>query len=263
MPSDFDDFDDIDDFDLAGFCDVSGQSAATPIAVEDSAPDVNSGDASSEALVRPTAVHKELLQAVEKVKFETFEELLKSLNDAAREIGFRAVKLRSSNYREGKPARYDIECSQGSKHGRKYEVANTRMMKTIKKDCPWLAKAVFYTQTRGWVLEIRQENHNHQPSQNLAPHLLGHRREALTDKVRKAILLQSVRSKTTSIDIVTSLREERGIKLKSWDIRNAVAKDRRERRGPLSDIQEFLNNLRQPGIEYMIRYNEGRPYHIL
>ncbi|KMQ81680.1 gln pro-rich protein, partial [Lasius niger] len=45
--------------------------------------------------------------------FRSFEDLMASVQRVAKDQGYGIVKLRASNYREGKPTRYDLVCDRG------------------------------------------------------------------------------------------------------------------------------------------------------
>ncbi|SCO54211.1 uncharacterized protein FFNC_15396 [Fusarium fujikuroi] len=62
-----------------------------------------------------------------------------SVQRVAKDQGYGVVKLRASNYRDGKPTRYDLVCDRG---GVKYNsTAKKRNPSTRKIDCPFRAKA--------------------------------------------------------------------------------------------------------------------------
>ncbi|KAJ3496364.1 hypothetical protein NLG97_g2713 [Lecanicillium saksenae] len=79
--------------------------------------------------------------------FRSFDDLMASVQRVAKDQGYGIVKLRASNYREGKPTRYDLVCDRG---GVKYSsTAKKRNPSTRKIDCPFRAKA--------------EPRHNHEP----------------------------------------------------------------------------------------------------
>ncbi|KAJ9161807.1 hypothetical protein NKR19_g1881 [Coniochaeta hoffmannii] len=94
--------------------------------------------------------------------YETFEDLLKTVQAAAKEQGFGIVKLRASNYRNNKATRYDLVCDRG---GVKYNsTAKKRNPSTRKIDCPWKAKAVCEVQLNNqWRFSVQEAHHNHEP----------------------------------------------------------------------------------------------------
>ncbi|KAK3989458.1 hypothetical protein QBC44DRAFT_241435 [Cladorrhinum sp. PSN332] len=107
--------------------------------------------------------------------FASFEELLASVQRHAKEQGYNIVKLRASNYRDGKPTRYDLVCDRG---GVKYNsTAKKRNPSTRKVDCPWRAKAVCEVNLGNkWRFGVQEHRHNHearvpaaQPGQENAP----------------------------------------------------------------------------------------------
>ncbi|CAI4219078.1 unnamed protein product [Parascedosporium putredinis] len=66
--------------------------------------------------------------------FRTFEDLLSSVQRWAKDHGYGIVKLRASNYRDGKPTRYDLVCDRG---GVKYNsTAKKRTPSTRKENTP-------------------------------------------------------------------------------------------------------------------------------
>lgn len=94
--------------------------------------------------------------------YRTFEELLTQIQATAKEQGYGIVKLRASNYREGKATRYDLVCDRG---GVKYNsTAKKRNPSTRKVDCPWRAKAVCEVQLGNhWRFQVQDSRHNHEP----------------------------------------------------------------------------------------------------
>ncbi len=48
--------------------------------------------------------------------YSSFEELLDDINGYCRREGFAIVKRRASNYVNGQPSRYDLECDRGQIH---------------------------------------------------------------------------------------------------------------------------------------------------
>ncbi|KAH8910306.1 hypothetical protein BR93DRAFT_472775 [Coniochaeta sp. PMI_546] len=102
------------------------------------------------------------MQAPQGAIYETFEDLLKTVQAAAKEQGFGIVKLRASNYRNNKATRYDLVCDRG---GVKYNsTAKKRNPSTRKIDCPWKAKAVCEVQLNNqWRFSVQEAHHNHEP----------------------------------------------------------------------------------------------------
>ncbi|KAK4226092.1 hypothetical protein QBC38DRAFT_444967 [Podospora fimiseda] len=100
--------------------------------------------------------------------FGSFEELLTSVQRHAKEQGYNIVKLRASNYREGKPTRYDLVCDRG---GVKYNsTAKKRNPSTRKVDCPWRAKAVCEVNLGNrWRFGVQEHRHNHEARVPTAP----------------------------------------------------------------------------------------------
>jgi hypothetical protein len=93
--------------------------------------------------------------------FRSFEDLLSSVQRVAKDQGYGVVKLRASNYRDGKPTRYDLVCDRG---GVKYaSTAKKRNPSTRKVDCPWRAKAVCEVQLGNqWRFAVQEARHNHE-----------------------------------------------------------------------------------------------------
>lgn len=86
----------------------------------------------------------------------------------AKDNGYGIVKLRASNYRDGKPTRYDLVCDRG---GVKYNsTAKKRNPSTRKIDCPFRAKAVCEVQLGNqWRFALQEGRHNHEPRQANSP----------------------------------------------------------------------------------------------
>ncbi|KAK4200531.1 hypothetical protein QBC40DRAFT_69960 [Triangularia verruculosa] len=93
--------------------------------------------------------------------YQTFDELLAAVQRHAKEQGYSIVKLRASNYRDGKPTRYDLVCDRG---GVKYNsTAKKRNPSTRKVDCPWRAKAVCEVNLGNqWRFVVQEVRHNHE-----------------------------------------------------------------------------------------------------
>jgi hypothetical protein len=94
--------------------------------------------------------------------FRSFEDLMASVQRVAKDQGYGIVKLRASNYRDGKPTRYDLVCDRG---GVKYNsTAKKRNPSTRKIDCPFRAKAVCEVQLGNqWRFALQDSRHNHEP----------------------------------------------------------------------------------------------------
>ncbi|OTA62072.1 hypothetical protein K449DRAFT_414700 [Hypoxylon sp. EC38] len=94
--------------------------------------------------------------------FPSFDSLIGSIQQVAKDQGFGIVKLRASNYRDHKPTRYDLVCDRG---GVKYNsTAKKRNPSTRKVDCPWRAKAVCEVQLGNqWRFQVQNDQHNHEP----------------------------------------------------------------------------------------------------
>lgn len=100
--------------------------------------------------------------------YRTFEDLLTAVQRVAKDQGYGVVKLRASNYRDGKPTRYDLVCDRG---GVKYNsTAKKRNPSTRKVDCPWRAKAVCEVQLGNqWRFAVQDSRHNHEARVPAAP----------------------------------------------------------------------------------------------
>jgi hypothetical protein len=120
--------------------------------------------------------------------YRTFEELLSTVQRTAKEQGYGIVKLRASNYREGKPTRYDLVCDRG---GVKYNsTAKKRNPSTRKVDCPWRAKAVCEVNLgHQWRFQVQEHRHNHEP-----------RIPAAVPGQENTPVAQSLRSLTNKVD---------------------------------------------------------------
>ncbi|KAH8178741.1 FAR1 DNA-binding domain-containing protein [Sarocladium implicatum] len=122
--------------------------------------------------------------------FQSFEDLMSSVQRVAKEQGYGIVKLRASNYRDHKPTRYDLVCDRG---GVKYtSTAKKRNPTTRKIDCPFRAKAVCEVQLGNqWRFAVQDSRHNHEarvssstPSQEAATPI-GSSIRSLTHKVER------------------------------------------------------------------------------
>ncbi|KAK5653146.1 hypothetical protein OQA88_9245 [Cercophora sp. LCS_1] len=94
--------------------------------------------------------------------YPTYNDLMAAVTKWAKDQGYGVVKLRSSNYREGKPTRFDLVCDRG---GVKYaSTAKKRTPSTRKVDCPWRAKAVCEVNLGNqWRFAVQESRHNHEP----------------------------------------------------------------------------------------------------
>lgn len=120
--------------------------------------------------------------------FRSFEDLMASVQRVAKDQGYGIVKLRASNYRDGKPTRYDLVCDRG---GVKYNsTAKKRNPSTRKIDCPFRAKAVCEVQLGNqWRFALQEPRHNHEP-----------RIPSGTPGQENAPLATSIRSFTNKLD---------------------------------------------------------------
>ncbi|KAJ2894382.1 hypothetical protein MKZ38_007695 [Zalerion maritima] len=109
----------------------------------------------------PSGGNAQLLPPPEGI-YRSFDELLRAVQQMAKDQGYGVVKLRASNYRDGKPTRYDLVCDRG---GVKYSsTAKKRNPSTRKVDCPWRAKAVCEVQLGNqWRFQVQDQRHNHEP----------------------------------------------------------------------------------------------------
>ncbi|KAI5860584.1 hypothetical protein GGS23DRAFT_606846 [Durotheca rogersii] len=100
--------------------------------------------------------------------YRTFDDLLLAVQRVGKDQGYNVVKLRASNYRDGKPTRYDLVCDRG---GVKYSsTAKKRNPSTRKVDCPWRAKAVCEVNLGNqWRFQVQEHRHNHEPRAPPAP----------------------------------------------------------------------------------------------
>lgn len=123
--------------------------------------------------------------------YRSFEDLLTAVQRVAKDQGYGVVKLRSSNYREGKPTRFDLVCDRG---GVKYSsTAKKRNPSTRKVDCPWRGKAVCEVQLGNqWRFVVQEARHNHEPRVPTAP-----------PGQENTPVAQSIRSLTNKIDRMT------------------------------------------------------------
>jgi hypothetical protein len=141
----------------------------------------------ADSIAMPNSPPPALLPPPEGI-YRTFEDLLQSVQRVAKDQGYGVVKLRASNYREGKPTRYDLVCDRG---GVKYNsTAKKRNPSTRKVDCPWRAKAVCEVQLGNqWRFAVQESRHNHEP-----------RVPAAAPGQENTPIAQSIRSFTNKID---------------------------------------------------------------
>ncbi|KAK6843809.1 hypothetical protein PG987_004669 [Apiospora arundinis] len=120
--------------------------------------------------------------------YRTFEDLLTNVQRVAKDQGYGVVKLRASNYRDGKPTRYDLVCDRG---GVKYNsTAKKRNPSTRKVDCPWRAKAVCEVNLNNqWRFAMQEHRHNHEARVPAAP-----------PGQENTPIAQSIRSLTNKLD---------------------------------------------------------------
>ncbi|ETS07133.1 hypothetical protein M419DRAFT_67446 [Trichoderma reesei RUT C-30] len=111
-------------------------------------------------------------------RFASAEEAFKALQAHARDQGYAVVKTRPSDYKDGKPRRYDIACVCGNG---KYKsgAAGLRKSGTKRTGCPFKMKIVRRKDADDlWVPGILCGSHNHDA--NSAINFPEHRRGALT-----------------------------------------------------------------------------------
>ncbi|KAK1750636.1 hypothetical protein QBC47DRAFT_90976 [Echria macrotheca] len=132
------------------------------------------GPAASSSSMPPKSPANKLAPPPEGI-YGSFEDLLNAAQQVAKDQGYGIVKLRASNYRDGKPTRYDLVCDRG---GVKYNsTAKKRNPSTRKIDCPWRAKAVCEVNLGNqWRFAVQESRHNHEarmpaaaPGQENAP----------------------------------------------------------------------------------------------
>ncbi|KAL1878826.1 hypothetical protein VTK73DRAFT_7479 [Phialemonium thermophilum] len=113
--------------------------------------------------------------------YRSFDDLLTAVQRVAKDQGYGVVKLRASNYRDGKPTRYDLVCDRG---GVKYNsTAKKRNPSTRKVDCPWRAKAVCEVQLNNqWRFAVQEARHNHEP--RLPTAVIGQENTSLSQTMR-------------------------------------------------------------------------------
>ncbi|KAI9896558.1 hypothetical protein N3K66_008730 [Trichothecium roseum] len=158
--------------------------------------------------------------------FRSFEDLMASVQRVAKDQGYGIVKLRASNYREGKPTRYDLVCDRG---GVKYNsTAKKRNPSTRKIDCPFRAKAVCEVQLGNqWRFALQEARHNHEPRVPNGP-----------ATPESAPLATSIRTFTNKLDRL------------NHDMMNGLL--RIEQR--LDNIEKRIENLEQRGTPYESRF---------
>ncbi|KAL2891450.1 hypothetical protein HOO65_010808 [Ceratocystis lukuohia] len=147
--------------------------------------------AMAEQAVMPNAAPPPALLPPPEGIYRSFEDLLSSVQRIAKDQGYGVVKLRASNYRDGRPTRYDLVCDRG---GVKYNsTAKKRNPSTRKIDCPWRAKAVCEVQLGNqWRFAVQEPRHNHEPRVPTVP-----------PGQENTPLAQSMRSFTNKLDRIT------------------------------------------------------------
>lgn len=180
---------------------------------------------------QPTGMSTPLTAPPEGI-YRSFEDLMGSVQRVAKEQGYGIVKLRASNYREGKPTRYDLVCDRG---GVKYSsTAKKRNPSTRKIDCPFRAKAVCEVQLgHQWRFAVQESRHNHEA-----------RLVSAAPGADPAPLNSSIRNLTHKIDRLTH------------DVTSVVTRIERS----LENISKRLDNLdaRMSGYEPRIQHIDSR-----
>ncbi|KAH0489392.1 hypothetical protein TgHK011_009824 [Trichoderma gracile] len=128
-------------------------------------------------------------------RFTSADEAFKALQAHARDQGYAVVKTRPSDYRDGKPRRYDVACVCGN--GKyKSEAAGLRKTRTKRTGCPFKMKMVQRKDADDlWVIGILCGSHNHDA--NPAINFPEHRRGALTVEQKNVIRALLNHSKLT------------------------------------------------------------------
>jgi transketolase len=162
----------------------------------------------------------------------------------------------------------DLECAEGKEahpsekkkknppsHGKPIKKRKTS---SIKKDCRWKARAVYYTKFNAWRFVTMHDEHNHPVYGQFSAHLAGHSRSQRSKDVVESTLKYAKQAKNTSNDIVAALeRDYPGISITDQDVRNILKIDRELKAGPLTPTQQFIHHLSTTeGITYRI-YREG------
>ncbi|RYO74489.1 hypothetical protein DL766_000477 [Monosporascus sp. MC13-8B] len=143
--------------------------AATTPSSSSMGPGASGGGLGGDVMATPTAtIATGALAPPPEGIYRTFEDLLTAVQRVAKDQGYGVVKLRASNYRDGKPTRYDLVCDRG---GVKYNsTAKKRNPSTRKVDCPWRAKAVCEVQLQNqWRFAVQDARHNHEARVPAAP----------------------------------------------------------------------------------------------
>ena len=181
--------------------------------------------------------------------YRSFDDLLSAVQRVAKDQGYGVVKLRASNYRDGKPTRYDLVCDRG---GVKYNsTAKKRNPSTRKVDCPWRAKAVCEVQLNNqWRFAVQDGRHNHearvaasQPGQENTPmaqsiRTLSHKLDRMSHDINQGFLsvshrLESVEKRLEAMEARMGTMEARMAGMESRGAGMEVPMDNMEMEGSM------------------------------
>lgn len=201
------------------------------------------------------------LEALESELFPSFEVLFRALNAAARRLGFYASIRRSSNKgADGVFRRYDLECSEGRSLGT--SASGKRHSGSLRKNCGWRAKAVFYYRVNAWQLILIEKEHTHPLDPEQAWYLAGHRRLDRSEDVIARITHYAKQRQMTASDILSHIRAEfPNIAITLSDIKNLTRTIKKDDdvAEPLSPMQAFLNRVKSsPGVIHRIYQQENQ-----
>jgi hypothetical protein len=165
------------------------------------------------------------------------------INLAAKKAGFAVAKRRPGNRGpDGQYRRYDLICVEAKDHHK--EVDTAKESRSVKKDCLWKAKAVFYVAFNAWKFVVMHGTHSHRLDPKGAGYIAGHRRRERTAAVIEAILKYSASTENTSTDIVRMIKKDfEGINIKPRDVIDVIHGHKVAKAGPLTPTQQFIHHL--------------------
>ncbi|OAQ60061.1 transcription factor AFT domain-containing protein [Purpureocillium lilacinum] len=153
--------------------------------------------------------------------FQTFEELMISVQQVAESQGYSVIKLRTSNYRDGKPTRYDLACDRG---GARHGTTSTGPKRSSRKiNCPFRVKAVCELRLgKKWRLVLQEARHNHEA--RMPTHALSYRDAPLSKSVFVSCLITELEAQLDEQRIQVFCDNQQTIKLVNKDINKLQTK---------------------------------------
>ena len=189
--------------------------------------------------------------------FLSLDAVLQHVNTHAQAEGYALVKQRTKK-KKGETNKVYLSCDRSSKYRIRNlnPFAKPRLTGTRSTECPFSATATLKDGI--WLLTIRSDIHNHEPSYAPIAHPT-HR--ALTDSSKEKISHMS-KAGIPPRQIVSTLRSE-GVQIKAKDVYNARMQIRAANLGARSPIEAMVDELKVSNYTFSYKQDsEARITHI-